>query len=57
MHQFKEMVDSVCAQVPINVDNILRVNRRYVAFHANLASMDGSSSFYSAMEELDGLRD
>lgn len=51
------MVEDVCETVPINVENILRVNKRYVAFHANLATMDGSSSFYSAMEELDGLRD
>ena len=51
------MVEDVCETVPINVENMLRSTKRYVDFHENLAMMDGSSSFYSAMEELDGLRD
>ena len=36
MQQFKQLIEEVIHDVPINIHNLMRVNKHYVEYHANL---------------------
>ena len=46
MAQFRAMIKALYEEVPLNQDSLLRANRQYVSFHAEIRLSDGGSESY-----------